>query len=59
MYEMYPDAWPTAVDQPPADRLGRQARRRARKEHSVVPPVLAVGAGPQIAGPTAEPPLVP
>jgi hypothetical protein len=53
MYEMYPDAWtardarglpPTASDRP---------RRRARKEHSVTPPVISVNLPPdqrQLAG---------
>jgi hypothetical protein len=39
MYDMYPDAWTIAADrqhQVPAD----QPRRRARKEHSVVPAIL-------------------
>jgi hypothetical protein len=39
MYEMYPDAWTVAADrqhQVHAD----QPRRRARKEHSVVPAIL-------------------
>ena len=39
MYEMYPDAWTVAADrqrQVHADR----PRRRARKEHSVVPAIL-------------------
>ena len=36
MYEMYPDSW--LVD---ADRAAEQPRRRARKEHTVVPAVLA------------------
>jgi hypothetical protein len=46
MYQMYPEAWPVsgarrpqpAVEQP-ADE---QPRRRARKEHSVVPAALAL-----------------
>ncbi len=41
MYEMYPDAWPTTVDQRPQTGSGDKPRRRARKEHSVIPPVLA------------------
>ena len=39
MYEMYPDAWTVAADrqhQVHADR----PRRRARREHSVVPAIL-------------------
>jgi hypothetical protein len=39
MYDMYPDAWTVTADrqhQVPAD----QPRRRARKEHSVVPAIL-------------------
>ena len=41
MYDMYPDAWTVAADrqhQVPA----AQPRRRARKEHSVVPVILQV-----------------
>jgi hypothetical protein len=43
MYDMYPDAWTIAADrqsQVPADH----PRRRARKEHSVVPVILQVRA---------------
>jgi hypothetical protein len=43
MYDMYPDAWTVAADrqhQVPTD----QPRRRARKEHSVVPVILQVRA---------------
>ena len=39
MYDMYPDAWTIAADcrhQVTTD----QPRRRARKEHSVVPAIL-------------------
>jgi hypothetical protein len=39
MYDMYPDAWTISADrqhQVAAD----QPRRRARKEHSVVPAIL-------------------
>jgi hypothetical protein len=39
MYDMYPDAWTIGADrqhQVPADH----PRRRARKEHSVVPAIL-------------------
>jgi hypothetical protein len=39
MYEMYPDAWTVFDDRHQA--TGHQPRRRARKEHSVVPAVLA------------------
>jgi len=39
MYEMYPDAWPVANDRQP-QAAGEKPRRRARKEHSVVPTVL-------------------
>jgi hypothetical protein len=38
MYEMYPDTWQVAADRHP-DAAGKP-RRRARKEHSVVPAVL-------------------
>jgi hypothetical protein len=37
MYEMYPDAWPVSSDRP---STGGRPRRRARKEHSVVPAIL-------------------
>ena len=39
MYEMYPDAW-TVVERPSAAGAGDRPRRRARKEHSVVPVIL-------------------
>jgi len=52
MYEMYPEVWTVPEDR----RLqtpGLRTRRRARKEHSVVPAILA--AGPTRAGePTAN-----
>ncbi|HMI34290.1 MAG TPA: hypothetical protein VK499_09255 [Propionibacteriaceae bacterium] len=39
MYDMYPDVWTIAADrQPPVP--ADQPRRRARKEHSVVPAIL-------------------
>jgi hypothetical protein len=41
MYEMYPDAWPIEVDQRPQTDAGAKPRRRVRKEHSVIPPVLS------------------
>jgi hypothetical protein len=40
MYEMYPEAWPTTVDQRQQTGSGDRPRRRVRKEHSVMPPVL-------------------
>jgi hypothetical protein len=43
MYDMYPDAWTVAADRQhkvPSDH----PRRRARKEHSVVPVILQVRA---------------
>jgi hypothetical protein len=39
MYEMYPEAWTVFEDRHQA--AGHQPRRRARKEHSVVPAILA------------------
>jgi hypothetical protein len=39
MYEMYPDAWTVAADRQ-HQVLPDQPRRRARKEHSVVPAIL-------------------
>ena len=39
MYEMYPDAWTVFDDRHQA--TGHQPRRRARKEHSVVPAIVA------------------
>ena len=45
MYEMYPDVWAVASDRQPAS-TGPRPRRRARKEHSVVPAIL-VHAGPK------------
>ena len=38
MYEMYPDAWAQAESRQQPDA---KPRRRARKEHSVLPPVIA------------------
>jgi hypothetical protein len=51
MYQMYPEAWPVsgarrpqpAVEQPAVEQpADEQPRRRARKEHSVVPAALAL-----------------
>ncbi len=39
MYEMYPDAWPVSDDRQ-SQTAGHRPRRRARKEHSVVPAIL-------------------
>jgi hypothetical protein len=39
MYEMYPDVWTVTDDRRPPS-LGPRPRRRARKEHSVVPAIL-------------------
>ena len=46
MYEMYPDTWALAAAQ---QGVPERPRRRPRKEHSVLPPVLArqVGAAEQ------------
>lgn len=41
MYEMYPDAWSTEVEQRLQTGTGDKPRRRVRKEHSVQPPVIA------------------
>jgi hypothetical protein len=41
MYEMYPEAWPSVLDQRQQTGAGDKPRRRVRKEHSVIPPVLA------------------
>ena len=38
MYEMYPEAW--TVFEHRHQAAGHQPRRRARKEHSVVPAIL-------------------
>lgn len=40
MYEMYPDAWAQAALRQQA-APDAKPRRRARKEHSVLPPVIA------------------
>jgi hypothetical protein len=40
MYEMYPDAWALAEARQQA-RSDAKPRRRPRKEHSVLPPVIA------------------
>lgn len=52
MYEMYPDAW--AVPSERHVETGAKPRRRVRKEHSVLPPMIASqqqpgseGAGPR------------
>lgn len=39
MYDMYPDAWTVVADRRHQVRAD-QPRRRARKEHSVVPAIL-------------------
>jgi hypothetical protein len=39
MYDMYPDAWTVTADRQ-HQVLADQPRRRARKEHSVVPAIL-------------------
>jgi hypothetical protein len=39
MYDMYPDAWTVAADRQ-HQVLADQPRRRARKQHSVVPAIL-------------------
>ena len=49
MYEMYPDTWHVAEDGH-HDSAGKP-RRRARKEHPVVPVVLV----PQVVEPTERP----
>ncbi len=40
MYEMYPDAWAQAENRQQS-APDPKPRRRARKEHSVLPPVIA------------------
>jgi hypothetical protein len=39
MYDMYPEVWMVTSDRQPPSR-GSRPRRRARKEHSVVPAIL-------------------
>jgi hypothetical protein len=39
MYDMYPDAWTVSADRQ-HQVLAEQPRRRARKEHSVVPAII-------------------
>jgi hypothetical protein len=51
MYEMYPDTWHVAEDGH-HDTAGRP-RRRARKEHPVVPVVIAAQAVPDRPRPQA------
>ena len=59
MYEMYPDAWAVADDRQPAT-TAIKPRRRARKEHSVVPAVLvAVDSGARPTGDRGVSPLLP
>ena len=43
MYQMYPDAWPVSGARRPQP-TAEQPRRRARKEHSVVPAALTLKA---------------
>ncbi|MFL6043959.1 MAG: hypothetical protein ACJ72M_02450 [Propionibacteriaceae bacterium] len=40
MYDMYPDAWTVAADDRQNQVLADHPRRRARKQHSVVPAIL-------------------
>jgi hypothetical protein len=47
MYDMYPDVWTVTSGRQPASP-GPRPRRRARKEHSVVPAIL-VNTGPKTA----------
>ena len=42
MYEMYPEVWMVPEDRRP-QTPGLRPRRRARKEHSVVPAILLSG----------------
>jgi hypothetical protein len=39
MYDMYPQSW--ASDDVPLGPVVQRPRRRVRKEHSVLPPVIA------------------
>ena len=41
MYEMYPDAWPTTIDQRQHTGTDDKPRRRVRKEHSVMPRAIS------------------
>jgi hypothetical protein len=41
MYDMYPDSWTDDQSARQPRRSSAQPRRRVRKEHSVVPPVIA------------------
>ena len=49
MYEMYPDAWAVSRDRR-SSGPGQVPRRRARKEHSVVPAVIRHAQTSQSAG---------
>ncbi len=40
MYEMYPDAWMASEERRQPQTVSERPRRRARKTHSVLPPVL-------------------
>jgi hypothetical protein len=44
MYDMYPEAWTAADERRSAAGATARPRRRARKSHSVLPPVLTVPA---------------
>jgi hypothetical protein len=41
MYDMYPDSWTEAQAARPQRSASPRPRRRTRKEHSVVPAVIA------------------
>jgi hypothetical protein len=45
MYDMYPDAWTASEERRQPQTALERPRRRARKSHSVLPPVLTT-AGP-------------
>ena len=49
MYEMYPDAWAVNRDRR-SSGAGQVPRRRARKEHSVVPAVIRHAQTIKVAG---------
>jgi hypothetical protein len=42
MYEMYPDGWTASEERREVSRAAEHPRRRTRKVHSVLPPVLSV-----------------
>ena len=43
MYEMYPDAWPASAERRQQLTVSERPRRRIRKQHAVLPAIVAPG----------------